>query len=311
MRRIIFVVIQVFCFTAGFAQNPPWKANGEAISPRPDLDVRWEGSRNFSRKVWVYDLLPNKFSPAVISNVMALCSFTEKDKIENDTNGIAFQNADRSRTLSISFSSGEIEYETREIRYSPTNLAVGVPQISQLPPMATNLLHELHINFSDITGYFGTNKIEYLEPALTMFYVGETTITNIPYRTILFKRAVDGMPMAHHNNRFDIGEHGRILTISITWPNLKRVQSYRTVSSKDAMNFIRASNAIRGPAPTSIGDIDWANIKSVTIVKAVPTYQLGNNQLYPFLRLDALVDTGNETVKIGMDCPIIDETKIK
>jgi len=300
----------MYCFTAGFAQIPPWKANNEAAPARPDLDVRWEATNKFPRKVWIYQLLPNDFSPEIISNVTLLCSFTGKDKIEDDTNGITFQSADSSRTLSISFSSGEIEYETREIRYGPTNLAVGVPQINQLSSMATNFLHKLHISFSDITGYFGTNRIEYLEPALTMFYVGENTITNIPYRTILFKRIVDGMPIAHHNYRFNVSEHGRISKISIAWPNLKRVKSYRAVSPKDVINFLRKGNAVRGPTPDNAPYIDWPSIKSLTIKKAVPSYQMDGNRLYPFLYLDALVDTGNGTVEIGMGCPIIDETKL-
>ena len=309
MKRILFVIIQTFCFTAGFAQNPPWKANNEAISARPDLNVRWEATNKFPRKVWIYQLLPNDFSPELISNVMTLCSFTEKDEVENSTNEIAFQSADRSRTLSISFSSGELEYETREIRYSPTNLAVGVPQINELPSMATNFLHKLHINFSDITDYFGTNKIDYVEPALTYFYVGENTITNIPYRTILFKRRVDGLPIAHQNYRFNVGEHNKIVKISIAWPNLKRIKSYRAITAKDVINLLRKGNAVRGPVPTDVADIDWPSIKSLTIKIAVPSYQMDGNRLYPFLNLDALVDTGNVKVEIGMACPIFDETK--
>jgi hypothetical protein len=35
---------------------------------------------------------------------------------------------------------------------------------------------------------------------------------------------------------------------------------------------------------------------------------MDKDQLYPFMRLDAVVDTGNGTVEIRMDCPIIDET---
>jgi hypothetical protein len=91
---------------------------------------------------------------------------------------------------------------------------------------------------------------------------------------------------------------------------LERIKSYRTVSPKDVINFIRSGDAIRGPVPTSISDMDWTSIKSVTIKHATPSYQIDNNRLYPFLRLDVLVDTGSETVEIGMDCPIIDETKL-
>lgn len=305
MKRTLFLIIQVFCFTAGFAQNPPWKANGYAITARTNLNVDWQASTKFPKKVWSYQLLPNRFSPEIISNAMTLCSFTPKDEVESDTNGIAFESANHSRTLSISFSSGEIDYETRETRYSPTNLAVGVPQLNELPTLAKKLFRELHISFSDVTGYFDTNKIDYVEPALTYFYVGEdVTITNIPYRTILFKRIVDGLPIAHQNCRFNIGEQGKLVKILITWPNLKRIKSYRMVSPKDVINFLRNGNAVRGPTPTDIGDFDWHDVKGVTITKAIPSYLASNGQLYPFLRMDVTINLGGQDVKMAMDCPI-------
>jgi len=176
--------------------------------------------------------------------------------------------------------------------------------------MATNVLRNLHIRFSDITGYFGTNNIEYLEPVFTEYYVGDTSITNIAYRSVLFKRIVDGMPIIGEFYGFNVGEHGKISRLSVTWPNLKRIKSYRTVSQKEVVNFLRQGNAIRGPVPSDVADIDWPSIKSLTIKTAVPSYQMGNNRLYPFLRLDVLVDIGNGTVEIGMDCPIIDKIKL-
>jgi hypothetical protein len=308
-KLILFSLIQIVCATAGFAQSPPWKANGEAIPARPDLTVHWQDSTKFPRRVWDYQFLPNDFSPEIISNVMMLCSFTEKDKVEDDINGITFQSSDGSRKLSISFPSGSIHYEIPEPQYSPTNLAIGVPLISQLPPMATNVLNKLHVCLSDITGYSGTNKIEYLEPVFTEYYIGHTSITNIAYRSVLFRRVVDEMPIIGEFYGFNVGEQGKISRLSITWPKLKQIKLHHTLSQKEVINLLRKGDAIRGPVPTRVGDIDWASIKSLTIKMAVPSYQMDGNRLYPFLRLDVLVDTANGTVEIGMDCPIIDETK--
>lgn len=310
MKKIAFaILIQIVCLTAGFSQSPPWKANGGAISKRPDLKVSWLHSIKFPHKVWAYELLPNEFSPEIISNVTVLCNFTQKDQIQSDTNGMSFQNAIGSRALSISFSSGSIEYETQEVRYSVTNLAVGVPSTNELTEIAKNVLSELHIPFSDITGGHGTDKVGFSAP-VTLFFVGNTVITNTPYRTVYFRRAVDGMPIIGRFYRFNVGEHGKITKISITWTNLKRVKSFTTVSPDDVVNFIRNGNAIHGPFPTNIGDVDWNNIKSVSIKGATPSYQIDNDRLFPFLRLDVVVDTGDVNVEIGMDCPIIDESKL-
>jgi hypothetical protein len=310
MKKSLFIFMVLLCHTAGFAKNPPWMASNEKIPAYTNLDIRWQDAPKFPHKVWVYDLLPNTFSPEIISNAMTLCSFTQKDKVEDDRSGVVFQNKNGSRSLSISFSSGEIQYETPERRYSATNLAVDVPQLGQLPSIATNLLRKLGIKFSDITGYSDTNRIEYLAPAMTLFYIGDDAITNIPYRTILFKRIVDGMPIAHRNFRLNVGEHGTVSKISVMWPTLKRAKSYRTVSPRDVVNLLRAGNAVRGPVPTTVGGIDWPNIKSLKIKKAVPSYQMDGDRLYPFLYLDAVVDMGSQTVEIGMGCPLIDETKL-
>lgn len=309
MKKVFALFIQTLCLTAGFAQSPPWKANGEAISAQPDLIVHWQDSTKFPRKVWSYQLLPNNFSAEIISNVMMLCSFTEKDIAVHHADGIDFQSPDGARKLSISFPSGNIHYEIPELNYSPTNLAAAVPTVKELPPIATNVLRKLHIRFSDITGWASTNTIDYSEPVLTMYYVGDLTITNIAYRSVLFRRVVDGMPIVGEFYGFNVGEHGRITRLSIAWPNLQRNKSYSVISQKEVVNLLRKGDAIRGPAPQDVGDIDWSSIKSLTIKKAVPSYQMDGNRLYPFLRLDVLVDLGNGTVEIGMDCPIIDETK--
>ncbi|HEV2692377.1 MAG TPA: hypothetical protein VG347_05725 [Verrucomicrobiae bacterium] len=311
IKSALFVLLQVFCLTASFGQNPPWKANGAAISVRPDLDVQWLSTNAFPREVWFYEIQPNAFSSDIISNVIEECSFTEKDKIKDDASGTTFRNAEGSRTLSISFSSGEINYETPRTHYGPTNLAIDVPQTNQLPALATNLLQKLHIRSSDISTYAGQSSIRYLEPALTMFYAGDNTITNIPYRSIYFRRFVDGMPIIGRSSVIDVGEHGKVEKIAITWPVLKRIKPWATVTQSDLVNYLRKGDAIRGPVPSDVGDIDWPSIKRLTIKMAIPSYQSDGKHLFPFLRLDAIVDTGSGSVPVGMDCPIIDEASTK
>jgi hypothetical protein len=77
-----------------------------------------------------------------------------------NTNGMIFQNSDGSRKLSITFLSGDTRYEGPGANYSLINLAIGVPQTSQMPELAT-VLGKLHISFSDITGWIGSNNIEF------------------------------------------------------------------------------------------------------------------------------------------------------
>jgi hypothetical protein len=308
MKRIILFLVQVFCFTAGFAQDPPWKEGGISIPARTNLDVRWEAANKFPRKVWTYQLLPNRFSPEVISNLMILCSFTEKDKTEQNTNGMTFQNSDGSRKLSVSFLSGEIHYQAGpDWPLWTTNLTVGVPKESELPKLTKDVLHKLDIPFSEITGRIN-HKMNFDEFG-GVGLVNGISFTNIIYRRVYFSRAVDGMPLEVESYGFNFGEHGKISKISITWPRLQRIKSYRTVSKKDVINFIRDGIARRGPANDNAPYIDWPSIKSVTITDAIPSYLIDDKRLYPYLELDATIDTGRGNAVVAILCPIIDETK--
>src|ERR1700744_1739207 len=226
MKKHFLIFILLVWHTAGFAKNPPWMEGNEKIPANTNLDIRWENIPKFPGEVWTYNLQSNKFSTSIISNLMTFCSFTEKDKIEENASDVVFENAKGTRSLSISFSSGDIEFEAQERRFSRTNLAVGVPELSQLPQVVSNILNILDIHSSDFIGHFDTNGIEYKTPAMTVFYTDNNAITNIPYRTILVKRFVDGMPIAHRFCRFNVGEHGKVAKISMVWPTLKRAKSY-------------------------------------------------------------------------------------
>jgi hypothetical protein len=118
------------------------------------------------------------------------------------------------------------------------------------------------------------------------------------------------MPVAPDFYGFNVGEHGKIRDISITWPDLKRIKSYTALSRKVVIDLLRKGDAVRGPTLGNAPYIDWPSIKSVTITKAMPSYLINNTRLYPFLRLDATIDTGNGNARVAIDCPIIDESKL-
>ena len=305
----------MFFFTAGFAQNPPWnkppwKENIISIPARADLDVRWEVAKKFPRNVWTYQFLPNDFSSKIISNLMVLCSFTEKDKTEQNTNGITFQSSDGSRKLSVSFLSGEIHYKAGpDWPAWSTNLAVGVPKESELPKLTKDILRKLDIPFSNITGWIDDHKMDFDEGG-GVGLVNGISFTNVISQRVYFRRTVDGMPIARAFYGFTVGEHGKISKVSITWPNLKRIKSYPSVSPKDVINFLREGDAVRGPTADNAPYIDWPTIKSVTITKAIPSYFIDDARLYPYLDIVATIDTGRGDAVVAILCPIIDETKL-
>jgi hypothetical protein len=279
------------------------------IPARADLDVRWEATNKFPSKVWTYQLLPNDFTLKTISNIMTLCSFTEKDMVERRLNGMDFQSPDGSRKLSISFPSGDIHYQAGpDWPDWSTNLAVGVPKENELPKLTKDVLRKLDIPFSNITGWIDDHKMDFDEGG-GVGLVNGISFTNVTSQRVYFRRTVDGMPIAREFYSFTFGEHGKISKMSITWPKMQRIKSYQAVSPKDVINFLREGNAKRGPADDNAPNIDWPTIKSVTITKAVPSYLINGTQLYAYLDLVATIDTGRGDAVVAILCPIFDETR--
>jgi hypothetical protein len=247
-----------------------------------------------------------------------LCSFTERDKIDHG-NLLIFNSVDNTRHLRVSWPFGIIDYQTVH-HYGPTNLAKNVPSQKEALILAKRLLPKLDISISDLEKEDGR-----IEPRLTCYDLGKTyfldhtTITNIEFRAVRFRRSVDGLPFmgagGGGDGQIEFGENGKLSRLLITWRNIKRYKTYPTASSKTIIKWIREGKAVQGPVSMNIGSIDWQNVKSLTITKAWPSYYGGDritpsDWLMPYLALWTTVDTGHGNIDLEIDCPIIDESKL-
>lgn len=315
MRTVIFfLLIQSVC-AADLPPNPRFTEWGTHIPARADLEVRWNApSNSLPSAILVYHLFPRKYSPDIISNLMDLCSFTDKERIDQGTNGVTFKTSDDSRRLDIFFPLGSIEYQTTS-HYSHTNLAEDVPEQSQMPELTSNALDKTGISVSDIeTTTNGVPNFHFWHP-LKIYYVNRSFITNIEFRSVRFQRSVDGVSFlgigAGGDGEFDFGEHGRITKIDLSWRNLERYKAYPTITPELMINLIRNGRAIQGLIPDNVNDIDWPTVKSVTVKSVKPCYYAGDppsDWLFPFAALWTTVDTGSGTIDVEIDCPIIDES---
>jgi len=316
MREIFILILLHTLSVSGFAQKAHWRDGEASIPALGGLALRWVAPTTaMPESVWIYRLLPNKFSPEIISNIKGLCSLTEKDKVNQSTNGATFKSQDGSRRLSIAFRSGSMDYEAVERQYGPTNLAEGVPAITELPRLAADFVAKAGIKLSEITNPFAaggsaysTPRFHFSEP-MRIYYVGSNNITNVEYRTVKFWRCVNGIPViGGDGGTITFGEHGTIRKFSITWRTLERHQSELSVTPEAAMTFLREGKAVQELIE---GEIDWAKVNSVTIKRASPLYDDGHTEwLWPFLGLVAVTEPSYGHTQFGIDCPIIDETKV-
>jgi hypothetical protein len=310
MKKIL-CLIQLLSVTAGFSENPRWKYEGDSPIPaRADLDVRWDVQsyippNEWPTKLWVYQLAPRRFSPREISNLMRMCSFTEKDRVQQDTNGVTFKSPDGSRTLVISFSSGTIRYDAPEPQIRVSSVFKNVPETKEIPKLTKDFLKQIGIRLSEIQK--NTNGVLYFPSSNLgrVYLTNHTFITNIWAREVSFRRSVDGVEVIGDAGYcgLQFGEHGKISKIELSWPDLKRYKSAPTLKLEAITQLIRQGKARQG-ATLDNGYIDWLGVKSIAIKQAWPCYFAGDsNFLYPFLALWT-------TVNVGIDCPIIDEAKL-
>ncbi len=288
---------------------------------RLDLKLRWNvRSNTWPSALWTYRVTPASFPPAVISNLMALGSFTEQEKTipygGPDRRTLAFASSDKSRNLSIFTVCRGAEYSDRGS--GQINMLVPAPDSNEVLPLALKLLPKLGILPSDLATRPNSTepRVERTEQE-QMIFTNNVFLTNICSRGIFFSRRVDGVIVRGSRTstcRIEFGVHGKILRLSLLWPRWERVKSYPTVDAQTVMQRIRDGRAVLSSLPADIPPIDWALVKGVTINGAETVYSgdaknVLEAQIYPYVALNALIDTGDTNVSAEIHCPILDDSK--
>ena len=303
----------------GFSQSLSLNKLGDPFQ-RTNLEVRWDAPTNvLPRTVWIYHLLPRTFPSEAIANLVAIGGFTEKDITKSNADEVVYKSAGKHPVEQLAVSHSGIEYlhTIKEAQFGPTNLAEGVPEMSQMPELTTNFLAKLGISLSDIEKTTNSAPNFHFWEPLTKYFVNHTFITNIEFRAVGFRRAIDGAAFLSSgtggDGEIEFGEHGKIIKIDISWRNLDRFKSYPAATPETIAKWIREGKAVQGPVPDDSGGIDWPTVKNLTVKKAQLSYYAGDrfapsDWLMPLVSLWTTVDTGHGNVDVEIDCPIVDES---
>jgi hypothetical protein len=233
--------------------------------------------------------------------------------VRSNADEITFQGANSSG-LGIVSRLGAIEFRPHQRRYDASHLAEHVPQISELPALTTNLLKELGISVSDIEKRGDGSPDFHFGQPFTVYGVKRSFVTNIAYRSVGFRRVVDGAPIVGNgvggDCHIEFGENGKPTKIMLSWRNLERHKVYPTASPQTLIQWIREGKAVQGMIHMDAESIDWNTVKNVNITRAKLCYYGGgpfepSNWLTPFVALWATVDRGHGTIDVEIDCPII------
>lgn len=335
MKKLPLLICVQLLWTSAVAQTVSFFSDPVAIHfHRTNLTVRWKAEKHpWPKVVGAYRVLPTGFSPAIISNAVALSPFTDTDRTDYGTNGVDFGHPFTTPYLRISTGTGEIDYDRGGPHYSPTRLAVDVPGTNQLFQLTTELLPKLGISLSEVSkAENGKPNMKFFEHGM-YFYPNHTNaadfvvITNIASRGVGLRRALGGIEFVYTGGHcaVDFGEHSEIVKLQLAWPPLECGKLYAAASPKTIIRWIREGRAVQKRMMTDHGGetaIDWQTVKSLTITNAVayywaepspnrepPNHPASPVWVVPYADLSGAVDTGKTMLHVEIVCPIIDDTK--
>lgn len=337
MRKLFLLTWLQLGSTAAFSQtlpyvkfvNPP--ADDLIHIQRTNLVVRWKASPHpWPKTVWTYRVRPSEPSPLVISNLMALGPFTDKDRTYSGTNGMVFGHPYATPYLDINFIAGTIDYDWGERNYTPASLAIDVPGTNQLVRLATNLVSQIGISPAEIAKREnGQLRISWPDPSdsYSFFFLPDhTVISNATLRQVWLHRALDGVEFNYGAGGCEIwfGEHSHVIKLRLDWRAVERDKQYAAATPDHIIQWIREGRAIQKRMLTGHGGetfIDWPNVKSLTVRRA-KAYYWGEffgpsiaahpslpSWVWPYAEISGTVDTGKTNLNVEIVCPIIDETQ--
>jgi len=322
-RAIVLLLLPVSA--VGFAANMQLEHLGYPFG-ETNVALVWAAPTNdLPRNLWVYRAVRTGIPAPVLSNLMALGSFTAKDRknVPNYPHFISCKDPSEKRSLWLDPDWGYISY--RDLDADDLNIAEGVPDEKRAFQLATNLLPKLGIssallarkpNSSDLL----TQQIEATAMLWRRPGGGRPYATNLHTRGIIFLRALDGVDFerwVRGGCTIEFGSHAKVSKIEANWRKLKRDKLYPLATPDQIIRWIREGKASYVPAR------DWPQgeappPRKLTITKVTPYYyaeghgefEKPNGRVYPFAKLEARFDTGSTNEPTYIFCPILEEKPV-
>jgi hypothetical protein len=271
----------------------------------------------------VYRVKPGAFSITVISNLMTLGKFANRDKISslnpafNQPGDLLFVSRSEKRELGIFSHLGFIEYS--DSRADDIASAEGVPSNDDTVRLALAYLSQLKIDVTDLAKEPGTPQLltYHEQRTAVVSKPDQASVTNVHLRGASFVRALDGIPFFGRGTRggctVEFGKDSRICGINLLWRNLERYQLYPVANIETIIKWIQEGKTVWQPQ-LEMDSVPWTTVKRMTVVRAIPYYygepqSMPETWSYPFMALEAVIESSTTNTTVHLLCPMIDETK--
>jgi hypothetical protein len=283
---------------------------GKTYQPSTNVEIAWAATNELPRGLWVYKVIPQTFSMAVVTNLMAIGGFEWKNLVKSpksrlpDKDLFCFRDKKEywTRCLTIAPTIGWIEYFANDTdSKAPVE---DVPSKVEVEKLALDVLFQMGIDRSLLC--YKRNGYETIAGKLSRD--GQKLTTNVVSRGISYDRQIDGVRSGGIGFYIDFESHAKITRFWLEWRNLLPYAAHPTLTTNQIIDEIKAGHAI-GTFSEDLSGLD--QVKKLTVVKMTPYYF--DDELYkpfdftyPYAELELVADFGNtNTTTLYLQCPIL------
>ena len=292
----------------------------------PRAEITWPALPSaWPESLWVYKVLPQEFPAAVISNLMALGSFTANERTappselrERDKKATYFSSPDTSRHLAICPSLGFLDYRDGKAE-APNQFipVVGVPNEQEATRLGLNYLRLVGVDVSQLATKPAFCDLDLHWEVGTLSYMDEKTGTEVARTNIFgvrFTRRIDGLDVWGMGTcggviiRF--GNSARVASLQVCWRNIRPVELHQCPSPQQITEWLRSGQVNLGhyAGGPPLGSLP-SRMKKLLITKASLYYDAhfqGDPMDFvaPFARFDAVAELDDTTTPVWFQCPL-------
>lgn len=291
----------------------PFVSEGEAYRPAK-VTVVWDTpTTNLPTALWVYKVIPQNFSPAVVSNLMALGSFTSKNLTKMpvdvpDKNLIQFRfsKGTTTRYLNIAPALGWMEYYDGEATPKVGN-EEAVPDDKEAARLARDFLFQVGIDRALVAEKPTNMSVGRQGKAATATQKETEAVFS---RGVFLPRRLDGVNVYGNGTRggllIDFGNHGRIMNFNLIWRNLIPWQAYRTATASGIVEYIKqGKSSLAAPLQQDLTGATTVKVRKATVFYEGADETTRQEFVRPFVELEMETELQGQTVKFPLHCPIL------
>ena len=311
--------------TAAFGGSPDATTNASPTG-LGRAEVTWPALANgWPETLWVYKVVPQEFPPAVVSNLLAIGSFTAKDKTpsppdirERDKKATCFSSPDASKRLAICPSLGFLDYRDGKAE-APNQLTpvVGVPNEQEATRLGLKYLRLVGVDVSQLATKPSTCDLDLHWEVGVLRFTDEKTGAEVARTNLYgvrFTRRIDGVDAWGMGTcggaiiRF--GNNAKVASLQVCWRNLKPIELHQCPSPQQITEWLRKGQITLGhyAGGAPLGSLP-GRIKKLIITKAALFYDAhfqGDpmDWVAPFARFEAIAEVGQATTPVWFQCPL-------